>query len=153
MKIKVIQLGKTKEAWLKQALEHYQQRLEPFCSLEILTLPDVSVKTVNSPNEVMQKEAAAVWKAINTDDYVILLDEKGKQQNSFEFAGFLNILSDKKIVFVIGGVYGTAVELSQRADQVIALSRLTFTHRIVRLVLLEQVYRAMMINHNRKYHY
>lgn len=121
--------------------------------MEILTLPDVSVKTVNSPNEVMQKEAAAVWKAINTDDYVILLDEKGKQQNSFEFAGFLNILSDKKIVFVIGGVYGTAVELSQRADQVIALSRLTFTHRIVRLVLLEQVYRAMMINHNRKYHY
>ena len=153
MKIKLIQLGKTREAWLKQAVEHYQQRLEPFCELEIVTLPDVSVRTVSSPNEVMKKEAVTVSKAIKADEYVILLDERGQQQNSFEFAGLLSILSGRKIVFIIGGVYGTAAELSQRADQVIAFSRLTFTHQIVRLVLMEQVYRAMMINHNRIYHY
>ncbi len=146
-------MGKTREDWLKQALNHYHQRLQPWCSLEIVTLPDVSVKTVNNPGQVKHKEADQIIKIIKADEYVILLDEKGTQYNSFEFAAELNRLSEKKIVFVIGGVYGTDPELKPRADLLMSMSRLTFTHQMVRLVLAEQIYRAMMINHNRNYHY
>ncbi len=146
-------MGKTKEDWLKQALDHYHQRLQPLISLEIVTLPDVSIKTANNPVQVKHKEANQIIKIIKVDEYVILLDEQGTQYNSFEFAAELNRLSDKKIVFVIGGIYGTDPELKPRANLVMSLSRFTLTHQMVRVVLAEQIYRAMMINHNRSYHY
>jgi len=146
-------LGKTREDWLKQALEYYRLRVEPYCPIELVTLPDTSIRQVNNPAEVMQREAVTILNTLKANEYVILLDEQGEQQNSLEFATNLSRLSDRKIVFVIGGVYGTAQEVTQRADQVIGLSRMTFTHQMVRLVLIEQIYRAMMINHNKNYHY
>jgi 23S rRNA (pseudouridine1915-N3)-methyltransferase len=153
VKITIIQIGKTKDAWLNEGIAEYLKRLTAFVSIDVLELPDVSVKTAGNAETVKEKEAIAVLKRLNPDDYVILLDELGMEKTSLEFADFLVTLSDRKnVVFVIGGVYGAAQALKARADCSIALSRLTFTHRMARLILCEQIYRAMMIKANRSYH-
>ena len=103
---------------------------------------------------VKAKEASKCLKRINSDDYVILLDEQGEEQTSLEFANFLaNLSENKKIVFIIGGAYGTHQSIKEISNYSLKLSAMTFTHEMVRLILLEQLYRAEMINHNRPYHY
>lgn len=153
MNIKIILLGKDKDRWLSDALDEYLKRLAPFCRLEILQLSDISIKQTGNSQLVIQKEGEKVLEQIVEDDYVILLDEQGEQKSSLEFSQFLTKLSDRKrIVFVIGGVYGTSKQLSLRAHFRMSLSRLTFTHRMSRLILIEQIYRAMMISSGRSYH-
>jgi 23S rRNA (pseudouridine1915-N3)-methyltransferase len=153
MNIRIIQLGKDKDAWLSEAIKEYTKRLSPFCKLEIMQLPDVSIKTAGSAEKVIAKESKLIEARLDNDDYVILLNEKGEEKTSLEFSGFLtNIYDSKRIVFVIGGVFGTGDNLMRRADTCLSLSRLTFTHRMARLILIEQIYRAMMIAGGRSYH-
>ncbi|HOH47075.1 MAG TPA: 23S rRNA (pseudouridine(1915)-N(3))-methyltransferase RlmH, partial [Candidatus Cloacimonadota bacterium] len=91
---------------------------------------------------------------ISREDYHIVLDERGQQKSSLEFSSFLTNISDRQnVVFVIGGVFGTSAALKQRADLLFSLSAMTFTHRFARLILMEQIYRAIMIKNNRPYHY
>lgn len=138
---------------MKNGIDEYLKRLSPFASIEVVELSDTSIKTAVTPDSVKEKEAVSILKKIEKDDYVILMDENGKQKNSLEFADFLFSISEvKKVVFVIGGVYGVSPAVKERADTMIALSRLTFTHRMARLILCEQLYRAMMIKANRSYH-
>ncbi|MDY0151961.1 MAG: 23S rRNA (pseudouridine(1915)-N(3))-methyltransferase RlmH [Candidatus Cloacimonas sp.] len=153
MKITIIQIGKTKDAWLKEGIDEYLKRLTPFANIEVIELADTSIKTMGNPEAVKQKEALTILKRIDRDDYLILLDEKGLQKNSLEFADFLFSISDiRNLVFVIGGVFGVAESVKERADSCLALSKLTFTHRMARLILCEQLYRSMMIKANRSYH-
>ncbi|MCB5278533.1 MAG: 23S rRNA (pseudouridine(1915)-N(3))-methyltransferase RlmH [Candidatus Cloacimonetes bacterium] len=153
MNIKIIQLGKDKDNWLKEAIAEYTKRLQPFCKLEIYQLQDVSIKDTGNVNAVIEQEAQLVLAKIKPTDFMILLDEKGTEKTSLEFAEFLISISYiKHIVFVIGGVYGSSVLLKKSAKLCLSLSRLTFTHRMSRLILIEQIYRAMMISHGRRYH-
>jgi 23S rRNA (pseudouridine1915-N3)-methyltransferase len=151
--IRIILLGKDKDRWLSEALGEFQKRLIPFCRLEILQLMDISIRQTGSSQQVIQKEGKKVLARLDEDDYVILLEERGEEKSSLEFSQFLTKLSDKKrIVFVIGGVYGTSEDLALRAQFKMSLSRMTFTHRLSRLILIEQIYRAMMISSGRSYH-
>lgn len=153
MNLKIIQLGKDKDAWLSEGIAEYQKRLSPFCKLEVMQLPDVSVKDTGNSDLVIAKEGQLILSKLDSDDYVILLDERGEEKTSLEFSGFLTNLSDRRrLVFVIGGVFGTSQEVKQRANTCLSLSKFTFTHRMVRLILMEQIYRAMMIAGGRKYH-
>ncbi len=153
MKISILQIGKTKDKWLNEGIEEYLKRLTAFVQIEVIELSDISLKIAGNPDAVRDKEATAIMKRLDDGDYVVLLDELGAQKSSVEFAEFLVSLSTKKhVVFVIGGVFGAASALKARADCTIALSRMTFTHRMARLILCEQIYRGMMINANRSYH-
>jgi 23S rRNA (pseudouridine1915-N3)-methyltransferase len=153
MNIRIIVLGKDKDLWLTEAIREYLKRLKPFCRLDILQIPDVSIKQTGSQELVIQKESAAIMNKIDADDYVILLDEQGMEKSSLEFSRFLTNLSDRqRIVFVIGGVYGTSDKLKAKTHSCLSLSQLTFTHRMARLILIEQIYRAMMISSGRSYH-
>lgn len=154
MNFRIIQLGKTKEAWLASGIDEYVKRLGAFVKLEITELADTSLKTAGTIDAVKQKEAEAIQSKLDKDDYVILLDESGERKTSLEFSSFLSSLSaSKHVVFVIGGVYGVADSLRKRANACLSLSPMTFTHRMVRLILVEQLYRAFMIQANRSYHY
>lgn len=150
----IVQLGKTKDAWLKSAIAEYTKRLSPYLKLEIVELADTPLTKVGSIAAVKTKEAETILAYLHPDDYLILLDERGAQKSSVQFAEFLsNLYIRKRLVFVIGGVYGTDPALHQRADLLFSLSQLTFTHQQVRLILIEQIYRAMMINNHKSYHY
>lgn len=154
MNLRIIQIGKTREPWIKAGVEEYLKRLQPFIKLEVLELSDTSLKIAGSPAAVKAKEAASILNKIEPEDFVILLDEKGLDKTSLEFSGFLTSISDRKrVVFVIGGVFGTDPGLHKRADLILRLSAMTFTHQMARLVLVEQLYRAMMISSGRSYHY
>ncbi len=153
MNLRIIQLGKDKDAWLTEAMAEYRKRLGALCKLEVLELPDVSIRQTGSQELVIRKEADTILARLEPDDFVVLLDEHGEQKTSLEFSAFLDSLSDRKrIVFVIGGVYGTDERIRKRANVCLALSRLTFTHRMARLILIEQIYRGLMISRGRSYH-
>lgn len=154
MNLRIIQIGKTKEPWIKAGVDEYLKRLQAFVKLEVLELADTSLRIAGSATAVKAREAITILHKIEADDYVILLDERGIDKTSLEFSGFLTNISDRKrVTFVIGGVYGTDPSLQQRADVIMRLSAMTFTHQMARLVLVEQLYRAMMISAGRSYHY
>ncbi|HOG26948.1 MAG TPA: 23S rRNA (pseudouridine(1915)-N(3))-methyltransferase RlmH [Candidatus Cloacimonas sp.] len=152
VKLTLLQTGKTKDKWLLEGIAEYQKRISAYSKFQIIDLPDESIKNSGNANIVKAKEANTILKAIKPDDYVILLDEKGEPISSLAFADFLVNISDKNVVFVIGGVFGVDENIRKRANKILSLSHFTFTHRLARLVLCEQIYRALMIINNRNYH-
>ena len=109
MNLRIIQIGKTKDAWLSEGIDEYLKRLAPFANVEVIELPDVSIKTAGSAETVKDKEAVIILRRLEKDDYVILLDEQGRQKSSLEFSDYLFSLSDRRVlVFVIGGVFGVS---------------------------------------------
>jgi 23S rRNA (pseudouridine1915-N3)-methyltransferase len=154
MSIKLICLGKTKQDFIKKGVQEYQKRLRVFGALKIKVLPDEKLTSKKVVEEVKQREAATLLKEIEASDYVIALDENGKQFSSVQFAHFLKQkLNYKNLVFLIGGTYGLAEEVLTRADLVLGFSRFTFTHQMIRLIFMEQLYRAYTIINSKKYHY
>jgi 23S rRNA (pseudouridine1915-N3)-methyltransferase len=152
--LKILQIGKTREKWIKEGIEIYLKRLEPYMKIIIEEIPSVSILNADSQEMVKAKEAAKCLKRVNPEDYIILLDEQGEEKTSLEFTNFLaNLSGRKKIVFILGGAYGTHQSIKERADYCLRLSAMTFIHEMTRLILLEQLYRAKMITHNRTYHY
>jgi 23S rRNA (pseudouridine1915-N3)-methyltransferase len=152
--LRIIQIGKTRDNWIKEGINEYLTRLKPLIRLEISEVPDVSIRSAVTQEAVKAREAALCLKRIASDDYIVLLDERGEAKTSLEFSSFLASVShEKNVVFVIGGVYGTHESLKERADTVLRLSSMTFTHQMARLVLIEQIYRALMISGGRSYHY
>lgn len=152
MKLTLLQTGKTKDKWLLDGIAEYQKRISAYAKFQIVDLPDESIKHSGNSNTVKAKEAITILKAINPDDYVILLDERGDRSSSLDFADFLINISNRNVVFVIGGVFGVDDNIRKRANRILSLSHFTFTHRLARLVLCEQIYRALMIINNRNYH-
>lgn len=158
MKIKIYAIGHLKEAYLKQGINEYLERLKPYTQVEIVELNDESI--VDNPSQkdidiAKNKEGQKVLKLLKNNEYLIGLDLVKKQPTSEEFAKYLEnkfVLGGANISFVIGGSYGLSDELKARCNDRIGLSNMTFLHQMTRLILLEQIYRAFKINRNEVYH-
>ena len=155
MKVKLIVLGKTNVNYLKDGETEYDQRIQHYVNFEQLIITDIKNTKNLSTAQLKNKEGEQILSKINTSDCVVLLDEKGKQFSSKEFSNFLNkknLTSTKYLVFIIGGAFGFSDEVYQRADYKLSLSKMTFTHQMVRMVFKEQLYRALTIIKGEKYH-
>ncbi|MFH0895754.1 MAG: 23S rRNA (pseudouridine(1915)-N(3))-methyltransferase RlmH [Bacteroidota bacterium] len=156
MLIKLILHGKTDNASLQLCMDDYIKRLQRYGTFSVKVIPD-DKSLVKAPVPVrMKKEGEELMKNIDQKDVVVLLDEKGKQFTSVAFASFIEArvnASVKNLVFVVGGPYGFTEEVYKRADFKISLSDMTFSHQIVRLLFLEQLYRAFTIIRGEPYHH
>jgi 23S rRNA (pseudouridine1915-N3)-methyltransferase len=156
MKITVLSIGKTKDPYLKEGLKLYLEKLSRYTNLAWTELDDVKNASSLPVPELKRRESALILSKINAGDHLILLDENGKALSSPEMAAEIGSLMNRSIsniVFVIGGAYGFDESLYKQANQKLALSKLTFTHQMVRLILAEQLYRAFSILNNEKYHH
>jgi 23S rRNA (pseudouridine1915-N3)-methyltransferase len=156
MKITLLQTGKTTDKSIEALVDLYTGRIKKYTVFEIITLPELK-NTRNMPvQEQKIKEATKIFQSINNDDYVILLDEKGKELRTVEFSGFIEklfFLPKRRIVYVIGGPWGFSKEVYERADFKLSLSKMTFPHQLVRLLFLEQLYRVFTIIKGEPYHH
>ena len=137
-------------------IQKYEKRLPSHWNFQRMEIPDIKNRKNLSESQQKEKEAELIFSKLNNSDYVILLDEKGKQLSSSAFAGELQSLmnqSIKQIAFVIGGPYGFSDEVYKRANRKLSLSEMTFTHQMVRLFLIEQIYRAFAILQGKPYHH
>lgn len=156
--INIICLGKLKEKYWREAAAEYLKRLSPFAKVEIKELKEESFGEKNDPATVKQNEALKIKSALvgHADDFIIVLDEHGKQFSSVQLAEEINRFSNQQInslTIIIGGPLGLDESILKIADLKLSLSAFTFTHQMARVFLLEQIYRAMMIANGRKYHY
>jgi 23S rRNA (pseudouridine1915-N3)-methyltransferase len=155
MRITLLMVGKTSSTEIKAITADYLKRINHYMKMEEIIVEGTGSKTTDV-NKVKDIEGDALLKKINPTDYVILLDDKGKEFSSVQFAQRLEGLFNqgmKNICFVIGGAYGFSEKVYQRANGKISLSRLTFSHQIVRAIFLEQLYRAFTIINNEPYHH
>ncbi|MCH2207507.1 MAG: 23S rRNA (pseudouridine(1915)-N(3))-methyltransferase RlmH [Lentisphaerales bacterium] len=156
MKIALIQVGGTVDSYLKTGVDEYLKRLKHYTSFEIIELKDQKNASKLSRDQLKIKEAKDILAKVNNGDFVVVLDERGKQQTSEDFAQFIQDKmnqSCKRLVFIIGGAFGFADEIYQRANQKLGLSKMTFSHRMIRLLFVEQLYRAHTILKNEPYHH
>ena len=156
MKTTLLSLGKTDNNALAQLIEEYRKRTNFYIPFETETVPDIKNTKNLSEKEQKTKEGTQILKALQPSDYVVLLDDKGKHFSSIEFAQFIEKKMHsvpKRLVFVVGGAYGFSDEVYARANEKVSLSKMTFTHQMVRLVFVEQLYRAMTILNNEPYHH
>lgn len=156
MKITLILNGKTEEDYLIKGITTYEKRLKHYLSFETIVIPALKNTKALSIEQQKEKEAELLFKEIESSDRLILLDENGKEYNSVEFSGFLQQQMNsgiKKLVFVVGGPYGFSDAVYKRANGKIALSKMTFSHQMVRLFFVEQLYRGMTILKNEPYHH
>lgn len=156
MKIALLQVGKTSEQYILDGVEVYTNRIRKYIPFEIVTLPDIR-NTRNMPvQEQKEKEGEKIVRFCANEDFMALLDEKGKEHSTIEFSAWLEkvfMLPKKRLVFVIGGPWGVSDEVIRRADARLSLSRLTFSHQVVRLLFLEQLYRVMSVIKGDPYHH
>ncbi|MCB0703702.1 MAG: 23S rRNA (pseudouridine(1915)-N(3))-methyltransferase RlmH [Saprospiraceae bacterium] len=156
MKMELWQIGKTAFPFLEAGIAEYEKRLKRYIPFELITIPDIRKGGKLPMEQLMEKEGQAVLARLDTSDYLILLDEQGKQYRSIDFAQYLEALqhqSHRKVVLLIGGAYGFSGEVRHRANHLISLSKMTFSHQMVRLFILEQLYRAQTILRNEPYHH
>ncbi|MBS4207130.1 23S rRNA (pseudouridine(1915)-N(3))-methyltransferase RlmH [Bacillus sp. FJAT-50079] len=158
MNISIITVGKLKEKYLKQGIAEYVKRLSAYAKIDIIELPDEKAPEMLSENEMIQvkgKEGDRILAKIPADAHVIALAIEGKMMSSEELAERMDRLATygkSKIVFVIGGSLGLSDEVMKRADESLSFSRMTFPHQLMRLILVEQVYRGFRINRGEPYH-
>jgi 23S rRNA (pseudouridine1915-N3)-methyltransferase len=156
--ISIITVGKLKEKYLKQGIDEYLKRLSAYAKMDIIEVPDEKAPEELSETEmvqVKQKEGERILAKIHPDAHVIALAIEGKMKSSEELADTLDKLATygkSKIAFVIGGSLGLSQEVLQRADEKLSFSKMTFPHQLMKLILLEQVYRAFRINRGEPYH-
>jgi 23S rRNA (pseudouridine1915-N3)-methyltransferase len=156
MKIKLLVTGKTADRHLSALIEEYQNRLRHYTNFEFQIISDLKNAKNLSVAEQKEREADALLKVVEPNDEVILLDESGKHYKSKDFADFLEqrmLHSGRNVVFVVGGAYGFAERVYLRANQQLSLSKMTFSHQMVRLVFIEQLYRAFTIIKGEPYHH
>ena len=156
--IKVIAVGKIKEKYLEDAIKEYSKRLSGFTKLNIIQVPDEKTPDNASEsleNQIKDKEGKRILENIADKDFVITLEVKGKKLSSEALAEYLENLwvrGHSDIVFVIGGSLGLSIDVSNRADYKLSFSDMTFPHQLMRVILLEQIYRAYRIKNNEPYH-
>ncbi len=154
MKVELWAIGKTSEKYLETGIEIFEKRLKNYLPFSFLILPDVRIKTSDS-TRLKQEEGKMVLAKVNPDDYLVLLDEQGREPTSTGLADWMQrrlSASDRRLIFLIGGAFGFSPDVYARANEQLALSKLTFSHQMVRLFFLEQLYRAMTILKNEPYH-
>ncbi|WP_144479393.1 23S rRNA (pseudouridine(1915)-N(3))-methyltransferase RlmH [Cytobacillus oceanisediminis] len=158
MNISIVTVGKLKEKYLKQGIEEYLKRLGSYAKVEVFEVPDEKAPEELSDTEmvqVKQKEGERILSKIGQDTYVIALAINGKLKSSEELADSMDKLATygkSKIAFVIGGSLGLSDEVLKRADEQLSFSKMTFPHQLMRLILVEQIYRAFRINRGEPYH-
>ena len=155
MKIKLLLTGKTTSENIKQIEADYEKRINRYLAFESVIIDNSAIKNLPE-NAIKQKEGELILKRLNAGDHLILLDERGKAYTSVQFANELNNWmgsSKKTVVLAVGGAYGFSDEVKQRANGSISLSNMTFSHQIIRVIILEQLYRAFTILNNEPYHH
>lgn len=156
MKITLLTVGKTDKDWVRQGMDIYISRLKHYIPFSVIEIPELKNVSALTKDQIKTKEGELILKNIRPGDDVILLDEKGKEYTSVELA---KIIQDKisyvgkDMVFVIGGAYGFSGAVYARADSKISLSRMTFSHQMVRAIFTEQIYRAFTIMRGEPYHH
>lgn len=158
MKFTFLTIGKIKEKWMRQGIDEYLKRLSPIAKVEILSTDEEKMPENPSPalkEKVMEKEGEKLLKYLKDEDFLILLDLKGKPVTSEELAHIIRqkmVSGTSHFFFMIGGPYGNGENIRKRANLKISISAMTFTHQMARLILAEQVYRAMKIIRHEPYH-
>ena len=155
MKMILYNIGKTDTVFVRQGIEEYHKRIRNFIDFSIVDLPVVKHTKSTSPADLITKEAGIILNAVSDSDIVVLLDEMGKEYTTREFSGWLEKLmnrSIKKIAFVSGGAYGFSENVYKASKYQLSLSKMTFTHQMVRLFFTEQLYRALTIIRGIPYH-
>lgn len=156
MKISLLVIGKTDAGYFSQGIQEYENRLKHYLPFEMQVIPDI--KNVKNLSEEQQKgkEGELILKNLLAGDYLVLLDERGKDFSSLQFASYIEKKThtiNKRLIFVIGGPYGFSKAVYDKAAEKISLSKMTFSHQMIRLVFVEQLYRAMTILNNEPYHH
>lgn len=155
MKITLYVTGKTRDEYLVKGVDDYRKRVEKYYPFNYQEIPDVKTTRAMNEEAVREAEADSILKRLAPADYLILLDEKGKTFRSVNFAQYLQQLEGRTrhLVFLVGGPYGFSERIRMRAGEKLSLSQMTFPHQLVRLIFLEQLYRACTINRNEPYHH
>jgi 23S rRNA (pseudouridine1915-N3)-methyltransferase len=156
MEIILLTVGKTTVDFVKEGIEEYLRRLKRYVSYKIVPLPDIRQTRTITPDLQKEKEGETILQFLSPSDFCVLLDERGRQYTSVEFSSYLQKImasGRKKAVFVVGGPYGFSKPVYDRADAMLSLSKMTFTHEMIRLFFTEQVYRAMTILKGEPYHH
>lgn len=156
MKFQFWSIGKAHESYIQQGTDMFTKRINHYFPAEWNIIPAPRHSGMLSAMDLLKKEGQMLMDFLKNDDYLVLLDERGKQLTSEGLSEFINLRigeRHKKIVFLIGGAYGVSKEVAQRANFTWSLSKLVFPHQLVRLLLAEQVYRACTIMRNEKYHH
>lgn len=157
-RIRLIAVGKVKEKYLQAGINEYLKRLGPYARVEVVGLPDEPIPDNASPaqeEQVKQREGERILKAIDAGQHVVVLDQRGREFSSEEFAAFLEeraLRGQSNLAFVVGGSLGLDRAVLERSDAKLSLGRMTLLHQMVPLLLLEQVYRAFKINRGEPYH-
>lgn len=158
MTITVLVIGSLKESYWREAEKEYLKRLSPYSKIEVLEFPDYSLKdkaSLKDIEDLKNKEAEKVLKHLQPSDFVVTLDLNKEEPDSVSLSKKIENYFERgnsHINFVIGGSYGLSDDLKKRANASLSLSKLTFTHQMTRIILLEQIYRSFKILHNEKYH-
>lgn len=156
MKISLVVIGKTNGKFLIDGINEYTKRLSFYIPFNIVYLPDIKNNKKLTFEQQKTQEGAILLGEIDKSDYVVLLDEHGKEFTSIEFSRYIEkkmTTVSKRLVFVVGGPYGFSNEVKERANEKISLSKMTFSHEMIRLIFTEQLYRAMTIINNEPYHH
>ncbi|SBW02573.1 23S rRNA (pseudouridine(1915)-N(3))-methyltransferase RlmH [uncultured Dysgonomonas sp.] len=156
MKITLLVIGKTDAGYFIDAVGEYQKRLEHYIPFEIQVIPDIKNTKSLTADQQKEKEGELILRNLQAGDYLVLLDDKGKEYTSVQFATYIEKKTHtvaKRLVFLIGGPYGFSQSVYNKANEKLTLSRMTFSHQMVRLIFVEQLYRAMTILNNEPYHH
>lgn len=156
MKIKLLAIGKTDDKNLTQLIDLYQKRLQHYIKFELEIIPDIKNVKNLSESQQKEKEGTLILSKLQATDQLVLLDDKGKQYTSIEFSNFLQKKMNsgiKQLVLVIGGPYGFSDAVYQKATGKLSLSKMTFSHQMIRLFIVEQIYRGYTILRNEPYHH
>ncbi len=154
MKIQLIAVGTMREAPLRDLFERYASRVPHYMPFEHISVPDI--RSAKGADFQKLKEGEAILSKINNGDFVVLLDERGMEMTSRKFAEFIDSKASslaRNLIFVIGGPYGFSQQVYDRADRLMGLSKMTFTHEMARVLTMEQIYRAMTILRGEPYHH
>ena len=155
MKVTLLVIGKIDTEYLRSGIEIYTKRLSHYCSFSLDVIQDVKNAGSLSKSDLIEKESEMILKRIDSRDHLILLDERGKSMSSKKLAEFFQkhaVNSPEKVVFLVGGAFGVHSDIRARANSVLSVSEMTFSHQMIRLFMLEQIYRAFTITRNENYH-
>ena len=156
MKITLLTVGKTDIKWVKEGLEMYRSRLKHYINFELTEIPELKNVSALSREQIKLREGELILRQVKAGDFLVLMDERGKEYRSLQFASMLEDRMNrggKDMIFVIGGAYGFSEEVYSRADDKISLSKMTFSHQLVRTIFAEQLYRAFTIMRGEPYHH
>ena len=156
MKTTLLAVGRTVETYYIEAIREYVERTKHYIPFEIEIIPELKNTKSLSTEQQKEKEGELILKSLQSGDYIVLLDEKGKEFRSVEFASWMErklSTAGKRLVFIIGGPYGFSEKIYQVANEKLSLSKMTFSHQMIRLIFVEQLYRAMTILNGGPYHH